>query len=657
MILPPGLLEGRTPPILPIESYDNIQWYQEQIRRCFEGYEVNGTRFTGDYYFYLNFFPIILLKKDKFGNIMNEVDFTMPYFSQQDDYLFKQIEEADQDSKFPMLFTGRGYGKTYAMLSIAAKYYYFMKNAHCMISASLSDHADASFGKLKLALDGIDQNHPTIRHNRLYDTMDLVESGTQNMINNEKQITGNRSILEKVVYDKKAGKTRGTRPTYQLFEEIGSWSGAAKLKDCYAGSLGSWKRGSIYTCRVMFIGTGGEMKSGGSEDARDMFWNPEAFNLYQTKDWAKPSAIFIPSYLKYGGFWEKDGISDVEGAKAHLDKEREDKKSDPNAYYKLIQEYPYTPDECFLTEGSNIFNQQKLANQYVNILNKPEYQLGERGNLHFIRHNNKITGVEWEKNVNGKIIIFEHPEKDTDGNGFNNLYIAGFDGFDVDKLQAASDKRLSNGSIAVKKRFLSISKTYNWYVCTYADRPNTAEEFFENSLKILMYYDCKCNPEYSKIGFIGYVKDRKQFHRFVERPKMCRTDPNDMRFSTLIGTPATPKVFEYGELAVAKYIEEYCHLIYDIELIAELRDYTPESRTKFDRVVSMIMAEIADDDIMDTQVKSRTQPTIDHWGFYTGENGKKKYGVIPSKVNNEELFGSSLKIPDYRDMVNKQNIY
>lgn len=657
MSLHSSFLEARTPPNLPLESFDNVQWYQEQIRRSFEGYEYKGTRLTGDQYFFLNFFPIVLLKKDSFGNILNETDFTYPYFSQQDDYLCKQLEEAHQDGKFAMFMTGRGFGKSYLAMSIAAKLYYFKQRSHSFISASISDHADATMSKLILSLDEIDKLHPTIRHNRLFNSMDKVESGIKTKINGEDRVDGYRSVIEKVVYDKKEGKTRGTRPDFQLMEEIGSWTGAAKLKSCFAASLGSWKRGSTITCRVILIGTGGEMKGGGSEDARDMFNNPDAFNLYTVNDWNKPTAIFIPAYKKYGGFWEKTGISDEAGAKVFLDDEREKKKADPNAYYKLIQEYPYTPDECFLTEGSNIFNQQKLAHQYVNILNKPEYQIGERGNLHFKYSGNKITGVEWEENKHGKIIIYEHPEVDEEGNGFANLYIGGYDGFDLDKLQASSDKRLSNGCLMIKKRFLSIHKTFNMYVCSYADRPDTAEEFFENCMKILMYYDCKVNPEMSKIGFVGYMKERKQYHRFIERPKMTRSDPSELKHSNLIGTPATPKVFEYGELAIARYVEESYQKMYDLETIEELRDYSPEHRTKFDRVVAMLMCEIADDDIMEVQVRARKQVKEDYWGFFTGPDGIKHYGKIPSKADSEIFGAAQQRHIDYFDLANKAAVY
>ena len=42
----------------PWESPDWSRYWQEQRRRCVNGYSVGGVKITGDHYFYLNFCPI-----------------------------------------------------------------------------------------------------------------------------------------------------------------------------------------------------------------------------------------------------------------------------------------------------------------------------------------------------------------------------------------------------------------------------------------------------------------------------------------------------------------------------------------------------------------------------------------------------------------------
>ena len=46
--LHPKFFEGRTPPPVPLDSLENIEWYEEQLRRCVYGFEYKGQRITGD---------------------------------------------------------------------------------------------------------------------------------------------------------------------------------------------------------------------------------------------------------------------------------------------------------------------------------------------------------------------------------------------------------------------------------------------------------------------------------------------------------------------------------------------------------------------------------------------------------------------------------
>ena len=46
--LPSKFFEGRTPPPVPLDSAENLEWYAEQLHRCIYGFEYKGTRITGD---------------------------------------------------------------------------------------------------------------------------------------------------------------------------------------------------------------------------------------------------------------------------------------------------------------------------------------------------------------------------------------------------------------------------------------------------------------------------------------------------------------------------------------------------------------------------------------------------------------------------------
>ncbi|UJP64008.1 hypothetical protein [Mongoliitalea daihaiensis] len=637
LILPNQFFEARTPPKVDLYSYQNLEFYKEHLYYAKHGREINGFRFTGDYYWYMNFFPINLLVLDKNGKPTDEEKIAFPYPCQEDDYLFKQFEEAKQSGLHIFFITARGYGKTFGVISIPAKNYFLHPLSHNFISASIDLHASATFKKLKESIEALEKLHPTLRMKRLYDSENYMESGEEIFTaDGNKETIGHRSKLEKIVYDKDAGKTRGTRPKFQLFEEVGAWTGAASLKKCYGESLGSFKRGSKMTCQVFFIGTGGQMESGGSADARDMFNNPDAFNIYPVKQWGdRKTAIFIPAHYKYGGYWEDNFIPDREGAKKGLEAEREQKKGDALTYYQFIQEYPFTPEEAFMVKGGNNFNTEILAQQKIEITENGK-KLGKLCNLHWKRQDGKIVGVEIEYTDKGEIWLLEEPELDENGKVFKNLYVGGYDGIDLGKQDTASGEG-SKGALLIKKRMHSAQRSNNRYVAVYTDRPKDIDDFYENALKLVTLFDCTINIEDTKRNIVAYFKQRKAMHRFMKRPRITlSTDPSLDKVSTLIGTTATAKNFGYGELYTAQYIKDYGHDLWFLPLIEQLIDFNMSERTKFDLVVAMFMTEIGDDELHDQQVKSTTPPKFDFhkYGYYTDVNGIRRYGLLPQYQDN-----------------------
>ena len=109
--LHPKFYEGRNPPPVPLDSLENIEWYTEQLERCVYGFEYKGQRITGDHYWFLNFTPFLVAKKDKYGRVTTDFDINFPYYSLMHDYLFKTIEEAHYEGKGFSLMGGRGFGK------------------------------------------------------------------------------------------------------------------------------------------------------------------------------------------------------------------------------------------------------------------------------------------------------------------------------------------------------------------------------------------------------------------------------------------------------------------------------------------------------------------------------------------------------------------
>ncbi len=799
-IIDPKFFEGRNPPPVALDSAENLEWYAEQLQRCIYGFEYKGNRITGDMYWFLNFTPFAVMKQNEYGEVVNSNEINFASFSYQQDYIFKLIEEAHELGKGFMLMGGRGFGKTYMVLSVIAKYYYLRPDSNNYISASHSGHAGEAMKKLKRMLLSIDKAHPTLALARLTDTKYVVKSGYEVNIDGVKREEGPMSTISQIIYGDNAGVTRGSRPDTQLLEECmapgtkvlmadkkfklieeietgddimtaeftkkkvgkttsgtaemykitqtegnpyivngkhklrlsyydefmdihfvnirvedfikrddqdyfygvridqkkpdikvesigegeyygftiatnkaserlfilsdgtvthncGDWSaGKADLKSCINASMGSWRKGPIKTCRVFLTGTGGSVSS---DQAKDVFMNPSAYDLLAVNDFAtrtaKHHSIFIPSDYLYASFgWERTGVNDNEGARASMEEEREMKREDSEAYDKFIQEYPFTVEEVFRKSGTNIFHQRNIAKQWTDIEFGTENILKpEVGYLEWKRSaGGKIVGVTWAANPSGNMHIIEHPYH---GEGKNviypDLYVGGIDSIDQGQLDSTTSKNRSSLAILIKKRIVDgqyFKQTSNLYVAKYIGRSLDVRDDYEEALKLTMYYSAKINVEYTRIGIVQYFRERKQWHRFIKRPAIARSSAGSadmehikkLREQTLIGTTTTVGVIDYGDGKIKEYTRDFCHNIFYIDVLEQLRDYQREDRTKYDLVIAMAMCEIADEDLLGIPAKTNDADTrgFEEFGYYIDEYGHKKFGVIPGAKKKVETF-------------------
>lgn len=660
-LLPTKFYEGRFPPPVPLDSIENIEWYEEQLKRCVFGYEWRGYRVTGDHYWMLNFTPFLVAKKDKKGKITNEFDVNFPYFSYQHDYIFKLIEEAHWEGKAFAWMSGRGSGKSYSTLSILAKIYTLKPKSHGVVSASNSTHAEESFSKLKLMLDAIAEVHPTLALARIQDTKGYIESGYEITRDGVKYKEGPRSRLQKIIYGDNPGVTRGSRPDIQLLEEIGDWStGIGNLKDCIGASIGSWRVGSIQKCRVFMIGTGGSVKS---DQAKDVFTKPRSYNILSLKDFEPTGAgYFLPSHYLLGGQgWEETGVNDNDSSKEWLDAERERTKDDMEIHTKVTQEYPYTIKEVFSKMGTNTFNQRKIAQQWGELNFNPSLKLPQKGFLEWIKGpTGLIKGVKWSPNPEGNILILEPPYRGPDNNlSYKKLYVAGLDSIDQGQLDSTTNKDRSSLAMMIKKRIVDgqfFQQTSNIYVAMYIGRSLDVRWDYEEALKLAMYYDAEVNLEYTKIGVVSYFREMKQYHRLMKRPMVAMPSSGDgfetilglERKSNLVGTPATTGVIDHQDGKIKEYIEDYYQNIMFINLLEQLRDYQREDRTKYDLVIAMGLCELADEDLLGVASREDDRETkeLELFGYFKGDDGYWHQGVIPKSKQSTVFQETSLADQD-----------
>lgn len=638
LAISPKFFEGRKPPEEALESPAMADFYATHVDRAMNGYSHNGESMTGDHYWYLNFWPIRLNLPDPNGGPLPIESLDYPLWSQSDDYVFKQFEEARQAGLMSMLFTGRGFGKTYGVSSINGKGYVLNDLWKGVFSAAVDKHVNNTWDYFQESLTEMEERHPFLRRNRLLNSMTMIKAGTITYPNGMQKVK-QAGQVEKILYDKEPGKTRGRRLNFQLFEEAGDWGCPASLKECLLASLGSWRVGKIVKVRAFIIGTGGSVKS---PQAEELFYNPDTYSIYAVTDWEnRRTGIFMPAMAKLGGFYEKTGIPELAAAEEWMDAERAKLAGDPQAQKRFIQEFPKTPREAFEQSGAAWFNRTLLAQQQTDLIITKTTPCAQRG--HLMRYDEGgAKGIRFIADDDGPFYIGEEPPRDPETGkavSMRNAYIAGLDSIDQSKIDSASPDG-SKLACLVKKRQGPISQTGNMYVAAYVDRPDGPVEIaYDNVLKLLEWYDCQVNLEYSKISIVPFFRAKGAFDRFIKRPKNFLSDKEKENFSTLlIGTPMNDWTKNYGIQKVRSYVEQCAYLIRFPDLIDQLLNYQPERQTEYDWVVAMMLCEIADEDMADLlpEIVAPAKPWR-KFGYYTDARGNKHRGILPEQEAKNEL--------------------
>lgn len=647
--IPKAITNLRNKPEVHPHSYEMQQYYAKLNTVMKEGIHVGPEYFNPMFCFWYIMFMFEIPLYDKKGNPIEGSVVDRPIYSTMDRYIFDCLWKAYIERTYPAIMGGRGIGKSFITDSVAAWFYMIFDRQEMIISATSEPIVEEAWDKFTDTINLIEKQFPGFSQKTMIDSNKRRIAGEEYYdSNNDKQIRGSENDVRRIIYGDNANVTRGRRPHFQHIEEFASFPshpGKGSLKNCIGQSKGSWKiMGSIKKAFVMMTGTGGSVNN---KDAEDVFTNPKGFNLYETNEWGKPTSIFIPAFLKYGGTWESTGVPNIDLAMNLIIKSRKALESDPVAYMQELQEFPITLEEVFTVRGTNIFNQDKIAEQLTK-LKSVSQKPWKTGSLNYLMdHSGQITGVEFVEKVGGKIIIIEPPQKEPDGSILNKLYVAGIDSID----QGGKDSLIEGSKLAcaIKKRVSNnmFSDTSNLYVAFYNERSDDVRWDYENVLKLLMYYNARANVEYTKINIVSFFRDKGQFWRLLTRPTIAiGSNVSGIKASQLIGTPATPAVIGHQDQKLADYIDDYYFQILYTPVLEQMRDYSQENRTKFDYVVACGLAELADEDYMGKPATTSGQASKDltPFGFYRDGSGKKRWGEIPQKV--EEITSIAKEVAE-----------
>lgn len=622
-------------------TYQFDQYWDEELKRCMNGYKVGNLWIPGPYYFYLNYFPI--LGKDELTGRKKRI---FPRFTDVDLEYFLILDRARKEKKGVIMTKPRRTGFSYKNAGVVVHEYNFYRDAKCIIGAY---EKKLSENTMNMSLEGLNfLNKNTVwAKPRNPDTREHVMARHQKVVDGVPQWAGYNSEIRRLTFQDNPFSSIGLSANIFLFEEAGLF---ANIKESYNISEPTWKDGDDMIGLPILFGTAGDMDKGSLQFA-EMFYNPEKFNLLAFDNiWDKEKVgtkcgWFLPATRQRFGSYpdpnnnnkltplvDADGNSNEELALLSILKFRETKKGDMKAYRDSITQYPLNTMEAFLVKGNNIFptelaqdrkaeleGNRVLTDGYWNA-DLRQTQVGIEFKLSDKYPINKFP-LQADDDKEGCVQIFEQPYTENPAYG---MYIAGIDTFDDD--DSTTD---SLGSI-----FIMHALTGR-IVAEYTGREATAKDFYEKCRRLLMYYNAIANYENNKKGLFAYFEQKNCLHLLCGTPKILR----DQQIISIIretgntskGTNASKSVNTYARMLIREYMLDQAynlepgmtntHTIPSIPLLSEII-YWNESGN-FDRVSALGMLLILKQDrikiIVEEEEQERDKFTDFFDRYYTGK--------------------------------------
>jgi hypothetical protein len=569
----------------PPDSYEWHEWWDEEYRRCTQGYEVGGQQITGRHYHYLNYTRILRQKDDGIG----AKRLLPPKFLDVDHLFYWEFEKCKETGKDLLVLKRRQIGFSYKNAQIIAYDFSFIPQSQSLVTSGEAMYSERTMQMVLSALDyAADPNRPSeFYKNRQPNTPDHIQAMFMST-----DLTG-RKFKDGLLSEVRRRTTPPENPqagagltlSMVLYEEGGKFKG---IKDAFSYNKAAMEEAGSKTGIGVIICTGGEANTS-IDEITDMMYDPATWGLMEYDNvWDQEPGIddapqnpgkvglFIPAtYFTSKEIVDADGNSHPELARPIILERREKVKKDKKAWLKEVTQYPLTIQEALLIPSGNIFNAAKLQLQKTAILRDVKLRdMLRRGEIDWLEDGQGNTiGAEWRDAVDGRFRMIEPPVLDETGKVPMGLYIAGTDSYDRDA--AADPTRASFGACRMHKQFNKIDDTDDMPVCGLIERPETSDEFYEDTAKMCVLYGYGMNlVEYSNLGIFNWYRSNGFGGLLRQRPMIAYAAMSKSNVQNRDGIdPATRHIWQQF---TADYIETSCHKIFDLQLIDKLIKYDPE---------------------------------------------------------------------------------
>lgn len=547
------------------------KWVREEVRRCLEGYvrESDGEWIPGDLYFFWNYCPILVVKKDKEGVDVRTEDF--PFVWGGHYYKFHYLDQARHQGKHAVELSRRGSGKSYSGASLLAKRFVLgerpskTKNVGCVAVASDRKYiqgADQLLDKFVTYIDflALNTQFPARRLANSVQNMNWV-MGYVDMSTGARM--GTLNFVKGITARDNEAALRGSRGSLYVFEEAGTFP---RLKELYNVTRDSVEQGGRVHGQLYLYGTAGDSDSDFAS-LQELMYNAKGYNVYCIRNvfdkggQGRPTfTYFFPAYMNREGCYDKDGNSNVTKALLEILHNRYIVKyntTDLNAITSTISQQPITPQEAIVRSKNNMFPVTELSQRLSEIDNNPSFfdniyvgniALNSKGELSFDPTSDRpIRDYPLKDNkAAGALEIYEMPRKDPSGKVFSQRYIMGLDPIDQDDSQTLS-----------LFSFFVLDLWTDRLVAEYTGRMAYADDCYELARKTCLFYNARCLYEQNKKGIYAYFLRMNSLYLLAETPEYLR-DKNIIKSrsygNNALGVNATAGVNSYADRLIRDWL-------------------------------------------------------------------------------------------------------
>lgn len=510
------------------------KFWDREIDRCYNGLlrESDGMWIPGYMYWFLNYCPM-MVNEYKRGNKKAIRKEGFGYFFEGIWWRYLYLNKARENGHHAVELAKRGCGKSYSLATIMSKNLIIgesketnKRNITVLTAYQkeyLKDDKDGTLSKFVPILSHLAKYTPFPR-------LMLKQSSNEMtwQMGYKDEYGRSRGSLNQVIgvsAKDDSDKLRGKRG-WILYEEFGNFSGLLELYDVTRKSVEDGDY--TFACQYL-IGTANN-KEANFQSAKTLLYAPKSYNIqdlqnvYDKKGQGKDVfGFFFPAYINRAGCYNKDGISDVVLALLELLSNRYKAKygADPTSVLRVIAEDPITPAEAIIKVKDAFFNVQALNERAQQLDTNPhlydDIYIGElffnpSGQVEFKPTSAvPIRKYPVDNDTRGALEIYAMPEKDITGRVFDNRYIIGLDPVDNDIAESSS----------LYSCFVFDLFTDN-IVAEFTGRNPYADDNFEITRKLCLFYNARCLYESNKKGCFAYFQTMKSTHLLAETPEYLR---------------------------------------------------------------------------------------------------------------------------------------